>query len=71
MRNRRPGQVLLTLALAAVVCFGLSVVLDEHGNWGDPRQAATNILWIMFLLSTLAFVVLAVRLALVRRKQRV
>jgi uncharacterized membrane protein affecting hemolysin expression len=54
-----------------VVCFGLSVVLDEHGNWGDPRQAATNILWIMFLLSTLAFVVLAVRLALVRRKQRV
>jgi cytochrome c biogenesis factor len=63
--------VLLTLALAAVVCFGLSVVLDEHGNWGDPRQAATNILWIMFLLSTLAFVVLAVRLALVRRKQRV
>ena len=71
MRNRRPGQVLLTLALAAVVCFGLSAVLDQHGNWGDPRQAATNILWIMFLLSTLAFVVLAVRLALVRRKQRV
>jgi cytochrome c biogenesis factor len=63
--------VLLTLALVAVVCFGLSTVLDEHGNWGDPRQAATNILWIMFLLSTLAFVVLAVRLALVRRKQRV
>ena len=71
MRNRRPGQVLVTLALVAVVCFGLSTVLDEHGNWGDPRQAATNILWIMFLLSTLAFLVLAVRLALVRRKQRV
>jgi cytochrome c biogenesis factor len=71
MRNRRPGQVLVTLALVAVVCFGLSTVLDEHGNWGDPRQAATNILWIMFLLSTLAFVVLAVRMALVRRKQRV
>jgi cytochrome c biogenesis factor len=71
MRSRRPGQVLLTLALVAVVCFGLSVVLDEHGNWGDPRQAAANILWIMFLLSTLAFLVLAVRLALVRRRQRV
>jgi hypothetical protein len=55
----------------AVVCFGLSALLDQHGSWGDPRQAATNILWIMFLLSTLAFVVLAVRLALVRRKQRV
>jgi cytochrome c biogenesis factor len=63
--------VLLTLALAAVVCFGLSVVLDEHGNWGDPRQAAANILWIMFLLSTLAFLVLAVRFAVLRRKQRV
>ena len=63
--------MLVTLALVAVVCFGLSAVLDQHGNWGDPRQAATNILWIMFLLSTLAFVVLAVRLALVRRKQRV
>jgi hypothetical protein len=63
--------VLVTLALVAVVCFGLSTVLDQHGNWGDPRQAATNILWIMFLLSTLTFVVLAVRLALVRRKQRV
>jgi cytochrome c biogenesis factor len=63
--------VLVTLALVAVVCFGLSTVLDQHGNWGDPRQAATNILWIMFLLSTLAFVVLAVRLALVRRKQRI
>ena len=55
----------------AVVCFGLSAALDEHGNWGDPRQAAVNILWIMFLLSTLAFLVLAVRLAIVRRKQRV
>jgi len=43
MRNRRPGQVLLTLGLA-VVCFGLLAVLDEHGNWGDPRQAAANIL---------------------------
>jgi hypothetical protein len=71
MRNRRPGQMLVTLGLVAVVCFGLSAVLDEHGNWGDPRQAAANILWIMFLLSTLAFLVLAVRLALVRRKQRV
>jgi hypothetical protein len=71
MRNRRPGQVLVPLGLVAVVCFGLSAMLDEHGSWGDPRQAAANILWIMFLLSTLAFVVLAVRFALVRRKQRV
>jgi cytochrome c biogenesis factor len=63
--------VLVTLALVAVVCFGLSAVLDQHGNWGDPRQAATNILWIMFLLSTLAFLVLAVRFAVLRRKQRV
>ena len=71
MRNRRPGQLLATLALVAMVCFGLSAALDEHGNWGDPRQAAANVLWIMFLLSTLAFLVLAVRLALLRRKQRV
>jgi cytochrome c biogenesis factor len=63
--------VLLTLALVAMVCFGLSAVLDEHGNWGDPSQAAANILWIMFLLSTLAFLLLAVRFALVRRQQRV
>jgi hypothetical protein len=63
--------VLVTLALVAVVCFGLSAMLDEHSNWGDPRQAAANILWIMFLLSTLAFLVLAVRLALLRRKQHV
>ncbi len=71
MRNRRPGQVLVALGLVAVMCFALSAVLDEHGNWGDPRQAAANILWIMFVLSTLAFLVLAVRLALLRRKQRI
>jgi hypothetical protein len=44
-------------------------LLEEPRAW-RPQQATANVLWIVFLLSALAFLVLAVRLALVRRKQR-
>jgi hypothetical protein len=70
MRDRRPGRVLVVLGVLALACFALSGLLDEHGNWGDPRQAAANLLWIAFLLATVAFIVMAVRLAVTRRKQR-
>jgi len=68
MTKQRRGTVLLLGVLAAVF-FGLSALLDQHGNWGDPGQAVANTSWILFLLSALAFLVLAVRFALSGRKQ--
>jgi hypothetical protein len=68
MTRQRRGTVLLMLGVLAAVFFGLSALLDEHGNWGDPGQAVANSSWILFLLSALAFVVLAVRFALGGRK---
>jgi hypothetical protein len=69
MTTQRRGTVLLRLGVLAAVFFGLAVLLDEHGNWGDPQQAVANTSWILFLLSALAFLVLAVRFALAGRKQ--
>ena len=68
MTRQRRGTVLLMLGVLTAVFFGLSVLLDEHGNWGDPGQAVANTSWILFLLSALAFLVLAVRYALAGRK---
>ena len=69
MATQRRGTMLLGLGVLAAVFFGLSVLLDEHGNWVDPGQAVANSSWILFLLSALAFLVLAVRFALSGRKQ--
>jgi cytochrome c biogenesis factor len=69
MTKQRRGTVLLLLGVLAAVLFGLSALLDQHGNWGDPGQAVANTSWILFLLSALAFLVLAVRFALSGRKQ--
>jgi hypothetical protein len=70
MATQRRGTMLLGLGVLAAVFFGLAVLLDEHGTWGDPQQAVANTSWILFLLSALAFLVLAVRFALAGRKQR-
>ena len=69
MKKQRRGTVLLMLGVLAAVFFGLAVLLDEHGTWGDPGQAVANSSWILFLVSALALVVLAVRFALGGRKQ--
>ena len=69
MTRQRRGTALLMLGVLAAVFFGLSALLDEHGNWEDPGQAVANTSWILFLLSALAFLVLAVRFALSGRKQ--
>lgn len=67
MNTLRPKQVIGTLVAIAVASLTGSGLLDQHADWGDPRQAAANILWIIFLLSVLALIVVSVRL-LVRRR---
>ena len=67
MTNRRPVHIVLGLFLTAVVGFVGAAVLDVQGDWGQPRQAAANILWIVFLLSVVGLVVAGTRM-LVRRR---
>ena len=67
MTNRRPVHIVLGLFLTAVVGFVGGAALDVQGDWGEPRQAAANILWIVFLLSVVGLIVTGARL-LVRRR---
>jgi H+/Cl- antiporter ClcA len=67
VNERRPAGVMLVLAAVAAVSFVSSALLDVHGSWGQPRQAATNILWIVFLLSVLGLIVIGARLVVHRR----
>jgi hypothetical protein len=67
MNTLRPKQVIGTLVAIAVASMIGSVLLDQHADWADPRQAAANILWISFLLSVLALIVVSVRLVVRRR----
>jgi hypothetical protein len=68
MNERRPRNIILALALTAAVAFVGTAILDVHGNWGDPRQAAANVLWIVFLLSVVGLLVTSARMLLRRRQ---
>ena len=67
MPRFRPIQVIAALVAIAVASASGSGLLDQHADWGDPRQAAANTLWIVFLLSVLALIVVSVRLVVRRR----
>lgn len=67
MNDRRPVRILLALVLTAVLSAVSSGLLDVQGKWGDPRQAAANILWMVFLVSVLAIMVTGARLLARRR----
>lgn len=67
MNESRPVRVMLALAASAVVGFTGAALLDVHGDWGQPRQAAANILWIIFLLSVVGLVVAGARMLVHRR----
>jgi hypothetical protein len=67
MNNRRPVRILLALVATALVSAVSSGLLDVQGDWGEPRQAAANILWIAFLVSVLGIIVTGARV-LVRRR---
>jgi len=67
MRTRRPQKVMLALIAVAVSASLISVLLDENGKWGDLRQAAANVLWIVFLLSVLGLVITGIRVLVARR----
>lgn len=69
MNTLRPIQIIATLAAVAVTSLAGSALLDHHADWGDPRQAAANILWITFLLSVLALIVVGVRVVVRRRAE--
>ena len=68
MRDRRPTHVMLALVVTAAVGFLGSALLDVHGKWGEPRQAAANVLWIIFLLSVVALIVVGARMFVHRRR---
>jgi len=67
MNDRRPARILLALVATAVVSAIGSGLLDVQGDWGEPRQAAANILWIVFLVSVLGIIVAAARMLMHRR----
>ncbi len=67
MPTRRPQKVMLALVAVAVSSSLSSVLLDENGKWGDLRQAAANVLWIVFLLSVLGLVITGIRVLVARR----
>ncbi len=67
MNTLRPIQIIGALVALAVASFAGSALLDQHADWGDPRQAAANSLWIIFLLSVLALIVVGVRVVVRRR----
>jgi H+/Cl- antiporter ClcA len=67
VNERRPTYIVLALAASAVVGFVGAGLLDVHGDWGEPRQAAANILWIVFLLSVVGLVVAGARMLVHRR----
>jgi amino acid transporter len=67
MNDRRPVRILLALVATAVVSAMGSGLLDVQGDWGEPRQAAANILWIVFLVSVLGIIVAAARMLMHRR----
>lgn len=67
MNTLRPIQVIGALVAIALVSVTGSAVLDHQADWGDPRQAAANTLWIIFLLSVLALIVVGVRVVVRRR----
>jgi len=69
MNDRRPIRIILALVASAVVGLVGSAMLDVHGDWGQPRQAAANILWIVFLLSVVGLIVAGTR-TLVHRRTR-
>lgn len=70
MNTLRPMQVIGVLVALAVASVIGSVSLDQGSDWGDPRQAAANVLWILFLISALASVAFSVRLVARRRVAR-
>jgi hypothetical protein len=53
----------------AVVAFVAAAALDQQSNWGNPRQAAANVSWIVFVLCAVTCIVLGVRAAVVRRSR--
>lgn len=67
MNRLRPIQVIGALVAIALASMTGSVLLDQHAGWGDPRQAAANTLWIVFLLSVLALIAVSVRFVVRRR----
>ncbi len=67
MTTNRPARLLAVLLGYAVVAVLGSGLLDEHSDWGNPRQAAANVLWISFLLAVLAAIAVGIRLATRRR----
>jgi len=62
VNERRPIHISIALAASAAVGFVGAVLLDIEGDWGEPRQAAADILWIIFLLSVLGLVVAGARM---------
>lgn len=67
MNRLRPHQVIGALVAVALISLTGSALLDQHADWGEPRQAAANVLWIISLLSVLALIAVGVRLVLRRR----
>jgi len=64
----KQGRNLIVLAAIAVLSFIGTWLLDKHGaDWGDPRQAAANILRILFWVSIAVLLVIGLRM-LVRRR---
>ena len=68
MRDSRPTRVMLALVVTAAVGFLGSALLDTNGKWGEPRQAAANVLWIIFLLSVVALIIVGARMLVHRRR---
>ena len=68
MNDKRPRNVILILAITAAVGFVASGLLDEHSDWGNPRQAVANVCWILFLLSVIGLLVTGARMLLRRRQ---
>lgn len=60
MKDRRPAQILGTIVAVGALSVLGSAVLDKGADWGDPQQAAANVLWIVFLLSALALIVVGI-----------
>ncbi len=62
MNKFRPIQLVVTLVAIALASLVGSVLLDRHADWGDPRQVAANLIWIVFLLSVLSLIIVSARL---------
>ena len=67
MNDRRPVRIVLGLVAVALVSLVGSGLLDVQGKWGEPRQAAANILWMVFLLSLIGLVITGARMLVHRR----